>query len=68
VVINLAHHRPGHRRRADRRRRRRPCFFINAASFLAVIGALAIMRPPSFGAASLSRARARQVRAGLRYA
>ena len=45
-----------------------PCFFINAASFLAVIGALAIMRVGDLRRGKPVAREPGQVRAGLRYA
>lgn len=45
-----------------------PCFFINAASFLAVIGALAVMRTAELRRGKPLAREPGQVRAGLRYA
>jgi len=45
-----------------------PCFFINAASFLAVIGALAAMRTAELHRSKPVPREPGQVRAGLRYA
>ncbi len=45
-----------------------PCFFINAASFLAVIGALAIMRVGDLRRGKPLAREPGQVRAGLKYA
>ena len=45
-----------------------PCFFVNAVSFIAVIGALAIMRTGELQRSKPVPRRPGQVRAGLRYA
>lgn len=44
-----------------------PCFFFNAASFLAVIGALAVMRPAELHRSAPAPREPGQVRAGLRH-
>jgi predicted MFS family arabinose efflux permease len=45
-----------------------PCFFLNAASFLAVIGALAAMRTAELRRSTPASREPGQIRAGLRYA